>query len=84
MLSEHGDYPNVLLKNPCRFHRRAKLHNLSQTTKTIAQKSVRVESVRQKKPPRCIAAGGGSVLIAQGAGTVCHWVAEPGPIRRME
>ena len=40
----------------------AKVHNLSQTAKTIAQKSVRhVESVRQKKPPRCISAGGGSV-----------------------
>ena len=25
-----------------------------------------------KKPPRCISAGGGSVLIAQGAGPVCH------------
>ena len=25
-----------------------------------------VESVRQKKPPRCITAGGGFVLIAQG------------------
>jgi len=29
-----------------------------------------VGSVRKKKPPRCISAGGGSVLIAQEAGPV--------------
>jgi hypothetical protein len=38
LLSEHGDYPNVLLKNPCWFHRRAKLHNLSQTAKTFTSR----------------------------------------------